>query len=166
MIVVSLAQIFFKNRVMDRFLWLNHSACCVKYLLFKHLFDLSFTYNGCRFCTTGLPSDIVVEVGEMSFHLHKVTFLFTFVILNSSLFKYSLDFFFFFFILHKSKMSCFDVLLLISLHSACYHVNWNQTSLSLSNCCFLTGITAIWRGIRWCFSLVKCAKVYNFLKEA
>lgn len=25
-----------------------------------------------RFCTSGLPSDIVVEVGEMSFHLHKV----------------------------------------------------------------------------------------------
>ncbi|KAJ0017778.1 hypothetical protein Pint_11109 [Pistacia integerrima] len=24
-----------------------------------------------RFCTTGLPSDVVVEVGEMSFHLHK-----------------------------------------------------------------------------------------------
>ncbi|KAL0352799.1 UNVERIFIED_CONTAM: BTB/POZ domain-containing protein [Sesamum angustifolium] len=23
------------------------------------------------FCTTGLPSDVVVEVAEMSFHLHK-----------------------------------------------------------------------------------------------
>ncbi|KAF5472562.1 hypothetical protein F2P56_009273 [Juglans regia] len=27
------------------------------------------------FCTTGLPSDIVVEVGEMSFHLHKFPLL-------------------------------------------------------------------------------------------
>jgi len=27
----------------------------------------------CRFCTTGLPSDIVVEVDDMTFHLHKVT---------------------------------------------------------------------------------------------
>lgn len=33
-----------------------------------------FICNCCRFCTTGLPSDVVVEVGEMSFHLHKVTF--------------------------------------------------------------------------------------------
>lgn len=24
------------------------------------------------FCTTGLPSDVVIEVDEMSFHLHKV----------------------------------------------------------------------------------------------
>ncbi|KAL5673232.1 hypothetical protein ACJX0J_017538, partial [Zea mays] len=23
------------------------------------------------FCTTGLPSDVTVEVGDMSFHLHK-----------------------------------------------------------------------------------------------
>lgn len=28
----------------------------------------------CRLCTTGLPSDVVVEVGETSFHLHKVCF--------------------------------------------------------------------------------------------
>ncbi|KAI3965711.1 hypothetical protein MKX01_010668 [Papaver californicum] len=28
-----------------------------------------------RFCTTGLPSDVVVEVGEMSFHLHKFPLL-------------------------------------------------------------------------------------------
>ncbi|KAJ6886456.1 hypothetical protein NC651_026977 [Populus alba x Populus x berolinensis] len=28
-----------------------------------------------RFCTTGLPSDIVVEVEEMSFHLHKFPLL-------------------------------------------------------------------------------------------
>ena len=27
----------------------------------------------CRFCTTGLPSDIVVEVDDMTFHLHKVS---------------------------------------------------------------------------------------------
>jgi hypothetical protein len=26
-----------------------------------------------RFCTTGLPSDVVFEVHDMSFHLHKVT---------------------------------------------------------------------------------------------
>ncbi|KAG0467815.1 hypothetical protein HPP92_017143 [Vanilla planifolia] len=28
-----------------------------------------------RFCTTGLPSDITIEVGEMSFHLHKFPLL-------------------------------------------------------------------------------------------
>ncbi|PKI68113.1 hypothetical protein CRG98_011709 [Punica granatum] len=27
------------------------------------------------FCTTGLPSDVVVEVGQMSFHLHKFPLL-------------------------------------------------------------------------------------------
>ncbi|KAI4299968.1 hypothetical protein L6164_033389 [Bauhinia variegata] len=27
------------------------------------------------FCTTGLPSDIIVQVGEMSFHLHKFPLL-------------------------------------------------------------------------------------------
>ncbi|KAK2643050.1 hypothetical protein Ddye_024813 [Dipteronia dyeriana] len=37
--------------------------------------DLSSTCNNYRFCTTGLPSDIVVEVGEMSFHLHKFPLL-------------------------------------------------------------------------------------------
>ena len=26
------------------------------------------------FCTTGLPSDIVIEVDDMTFHLHKVFF--------------------------------------------------------------------------------------------
>ena len=31
-----------------------------------------FFSNYCRFCTTGLPSDIIIEVGEVSFHLHKV----------------------------------------------------------------------------------------------
>ena len=31
--------------------------------------------NYYRFCTTGLPSDVVVEVGEMSFHLHKVNLI-------------------------------------------------------------------------------------------
>ncbi|KAF5824160.1 putative SKP1/BTB/POZ domain superfamily protein [Helianthus annuus] len=24
------------------------------------------------FCTTGLPSDVVVDVGDMTFHLHKI----------------------------------------------------------------------------------------------
>lgn len=28
----------------------------------------------CRYCTSGLPSDITVVVGEQSFHLHKVNF--------------------------------------------------------------------------------------------
>ena len=28
----------------------------------------------CRYCTSGLPSDITVVVGEQSFHLHKVKF--------------------------------------------------------------------------------------------
>ena len=37
------------------------------------------------FCTTGLPSDIVIEVDDMTFHLHKVFF------------HQSLIFFFFFF---------------------------------------------------------------------
>jgi len=32
-----------------------------------------FTFLLCRFCTTGLPSDIVVEVDDMTFHLHKVS---------------------------------------------------------------------------------------------
>jgi hypothetical protein len=36
---------------------------------------LLWSFANCRFCTTGLPSDIVVEVGEMSFHLHKVQFV-------------------------------------------------------------------------------------------
>lgn len=31
---------------------------------------------GGRFCTTGLPSDVVFEVQDMSFHLHKVGFRF------------------------------------------------------------------------------------------
>ncbi|OMO84193.1 hypothetical protein COLO4_22177 [Corchorus olitorius] len=26
------------------------------------------------FCATGLPSDIVIEVDDMAFHLHKVSF--------------------------------------------------------------------------------------------
>ncbi|RVW80198.1 BTB/POZ domain-containing protein [Vitis vinifera] len=34
----------------------------------KHHHDL-------RFCTTGLPSDVAVEIGEMSFNLHKLTSL-------------------------------------------------------------------------------------------
>ncbi|ONM54304.1 hypothetical protein ZEAMMB73_Zm00001d020120 [Zea mays] len=29
----------------------------------------------CRFCTTGLPSNVTVEVGDMSFHLHKFPLL-------------------------------------------------------------------------------------------
>ncbi|TKY70515.1 BTB/POZ domain-containing protein [Spatholobus suberectus] len=32
---------------------------------------ISITIPSCRFCTTGLPSDIVVEVDDMDFHLHK-----------------------------------------------------------------------------------------------
>ena len=28
--------------------------------------------NYCRFRTSGLPTDIIIEVGEVSFHLHKV----------------------------------------------------------------------------------------------
>ncbi|KAG1368405.1 putative BTB/POZ domain-containing protein [Cocos nucifera] len=31
--------------------------------------------GGSRFCTTGLPSDVTVEVGDMSFHLHKFPLL-------------------------------------------------------------------------------------------
>lgn len=34
-----------------------------------------FVWKYFRFCTTGLPSDITVEVGDMSFHLHKVIFI-------------------------------------------------------------------------------------------
>lgn len=29
----------------------------------------------CRLCSTGLASDVVIEVGEISFHLHKVNFI-------------------------------------------------------------------------------------------
>ena len=29
-------------------------------------------HHDLRFCTTGLPSDVAVEIGEMSFNLHKV----------------------------------------------------------------------------------------------
>lgn len=34
---------------------------------FMDFIDFSF-----RYCTSGLPTDIVIEVGEMSFHIHKV----------------------------------------------------------------------------------------------
>lgn len=55
------------------------------------LFSLQVTTNDCRFCTTGLPSDIVVEVGEMSFHLHKVDLLtkFSYSILRRSSFVFT-----------------------------------------------------------------------------
>ncbi|PRQ32698.1 putative SKP1/BTB/POZ domain-containing protein [Rosa chinensis] len=37
---------------------------------------IAFGYiNVSRFFTTGLPSDVVVEVGEMSFHLHNFLLL-------------------------------------------------------------------------------------------
>jgi hypothetical protein len=36
-----------------------------------------------RFCTSGLPSDVTIEVGEMSFHLHKVHFICLCLILNA-----------------------------------------------------------------------------------
>jgi hypothetical protein len=39
-----------------------------------------------RFCTTGLPSDVTVEVGDMSFHLHKVLSFFPGHILDSCIF--------------------------------------------------------------------------------
>jgi hypothetical protein len=34
---------------------------------------LRFVVFVARFCTTGLPSDVVIEVGDMTFHLHKVS---------------------------------------------------------------------------------------------
>ena len=34
---------------------------------FMDFIDFSF-----RYCTSGLPTDVVIEVGEMSFHIHKV----------------------------------------------------------------------------------------------
>lgn len=46
---------------------------CMRVIRF--LVSFIVTFLACiyyRFCTSGLPSDIVVEVGEMSFHLHKV----------------------------------------------------------------------------------------------
>lgn len=60
-------------------------SCCG--FLFQVMFIIRLTsvnlqtlmfncYNIWRFCTTGLPSDVIVEVGEMSFHLHKVIFIF------------------------------------------------------------------------------------------
>lgn len=47
------------------------------YQFFRHILIISKAtslMDHYRFCTTGLPSDIVVEIGEMSFHLHKVIF--------------------------------------------------------------------------------------------
>ena len=42
------------------------------------------------FCTTGLPSDIVIEVDDMTFHLHKVFFIFFHQSLNSFLLFYAI----------------------------------------------------------------------------
>lgn len=42
----------------------SYSSLVLLQLSAHHLFG--------RFCTTGLPSDITVEVGNMTFHLHKV----------------------------------------------------------------------------------------------
>jgi hypothetical protein len=54
--------------------------------LLKYMFLLKVEYSKekmndeklcplcCRYCTSGLPSDITVVVGEQSFHLHKVNF--------------------------------------------------------------------------------------------
>lgn len=33
-----------------------------------------------RQCTSGLQSDVTVEIGEMSFHLHKVTLILNFLL--------------------------------------------------------------------------------------
>lgn len=43
----------------------------------------------CRICSTGLPADVIIEVGEETFHLHKVYF--TWLILYSAFsFSFSL----------------------------------------------------------------------------
>ncbi|KAA8539304.1 hypothetical protein F0562_025996 [Nyssa sinensis] len=47
------------------------------YFLSCTFFCMETTFNViiCRLCSTGLPSDVVVEVGEMLFHLHKFPLL-------------------------------------------------------------------------------------------
>lgn len=62
--------------------------------------------NNNRFCTTGLPSDIVVEVGEMSFHLHKV-----------------ISFFLSFHVRGKSVLSSF-IMCSLSLMFACLYLTF------------------------------------------
>ncbi|KAJ4847845.1 hypothetical protein Tsubulata_000166 [Turnera subulata] len=48
------------------------SLSCVKaYAWNEEFISLSF----CRICTTGLPSDITIEIGELSFNLHKFPLL-------------------------------------------------------------------------------------------
>lgn len=41
-------------------------------VFFGREIDMVLVGMFCRFCTTGLPSDIVIEVDDMTFHLHKV----------------------------------------------------------------------------------------------
>ena len=43
-----------------------------KDLVFSFMDFIDFPF---RFCTTGLPTDVTIEVGEMSFHIHKVHFI-------------------------------------------------------------------------------------------
>jgi hypothetical protein len=63
-------------------------------LIFQFLLNIQIYLNfdcfsACepfRFCTTGLPSDVTVEVGDVSFHLHKVLSFFPGHILDSCIF--------------------------------------------------------------------------------
>ena len=65
----TIEQTLWKDLIMwENFVLLTDDAFSFPYL--KHLmYDSPY-----RFCTSGLPSDLVVEVEEMSFHLHKVMF--------------------------------------------------------------------------------------------
>lgn len=62
----SNAVLLFKGDIL--YYYLVFTRCCS----FRIFFLTCWKF--CRFCTTGLPSDVVVEVGDMSFHLHKVNF--------------------------------------------------------------------------------------------
>lgn len=45
------------------------------YVPLPNVLMLLYKFYHFRHCTSGLPSDITVEIGELSFHLHKVDFM-------------------------------------------------------------------------------------------
>ncbi|KAE9455699.1 hypothetical protein C3L33_12405, partial [Rhododendron williamsianum] len=54
-------------------------------------FGLHNTYECRRHCTSGLPSDITVEIGELSFHLHKFPLLSRSGVLEKHIGEFSTD---------------------------------------------------------------------------
>ena len=64
--IIWLFDVFFLFRIQK----LNRSY---KKIFSRWNFPYKFCYkNSCRFCRTGLPSDITVVVDDVKFHLHKV----------------------------------------------------------------------------------------------